>query len=206
MLHAARQLPSWLTFNVSQILSMRLLVLLVILVETSVTKGAETSSNEADEYTAAAWKVRIDRMRGFDEIRMFEAESVRYVPKIESGGKLTHHRRVDYDRQVFTVSDIPDGDAVLAMLTFLPNQLILSHGCRGLFNLVFLRKGEEVASLHFAHGKYWAPLTQAAQLKLNEWLTARGFPVARLLRKEANQSVQPTTGSVTPRATEATSK
>ena len=177
-----------------------LLILVSLLVGDRTSPGAESKPEVVEKYTEADWNLRLERLKGFDEIRMLEAESVREVPKITPEGTLVHQRRVEYDRQVFSLSGLSAGESVIAMLKFQPDLPVLFHGCRGLFTVVFYRKGEEVGSLHFAHGKYWAPLTEDSQHRLNEWLREQGFPVARLLRKEANKAPEPTTTAVTPRA------
>jgi hypothetical protein len=132
------------------------------------------------------------KLSGFDEIRMTLAEKwVPYPIGQKKDGSIEFTEKRVLDTPLHTQSGIPDPDSFLALLDFEPRVPKLAHGCFGLFNLAFYRKGARVGGLHYAHGKYWQPLTSKSQEAVTRWLIQHGLPIEetmKLDKKEANQS------------------
>lgn len=159
---------------------------------------AQEEEPQVTYYTHAEWREWRDKLRGFDEIRMTLAEKwIPYPTKMKKDGTMEFTEKRVLDSPLHTQTGIPDSDSFLALLEFESRVPKMAHGCFGLFNLTFYRKGERVGGLHYAHGKYWQPLTSKSQEAVTRWLIQHGLPVEETLRldkKEANQTAQTTPG------------
>ncbi len=136
----------------------------------------------------AAWR---DTLRNFDEVRMTLAQKIVEQPSEDGSGKFV--RKVVLDEPLHSETGITDSESFLALLEFEEGVVNSVHGCYGLFNLAFHKRGERIGRLHYAHGKYWQPLTQKSQDAISRWLAQRGFPIEEtkeLEKEETNQQPQ----------------
>jgi hypothetical protein len=190
---------------------------------------ASAAERDAGRYSKAHFDAMYGPLRDFDEVRLVRKEVV-------STGQRPDAPQEIRDMQVTVVKDMKDSNSFFAMLEFDPQVETLTHCCWGLFNVEFYREGARVGALHYAHGRYWGPLTRDSGKKITEWLTSRGIEADVLVKEEAerdaanrasldaflhksrrdvpqylkrnsaNKSPEPTPTAVTPRATESRSK
>lgn len=175
----------------------------VVLMMSSGFAEVQRESRYFAEEDFKRWVGEIER---FDEIRMSLAH--RDAELYEEA----RTRGVDPEELVARTpplysAQLPNASAsFIALFEFQPNYRPAGHGCRGLFNLRFMRQGKVVGGLHYAHQRYWAPLTSRSQEAVNGWLADKGFPIVETLKSEhrapLNQHLR-ATGSVTPRASSA---
>jgi hypothetical protein len=148
---------------------------------------AQEEEFEVQYYTHEEWAAWKDNLRGFDEVRMTLAiKTVEYPTKWSKEG-IKFEERWILDSPLHEAQALTDSDSFLALLEFQPKIEKTSHGCYGLFNLFFYRKGERVGHLHYAHGQYWYPLTEKSQKQLNRWLTEHGFPIDEVIKKDRKE-------------------
>lgn len=72
--------------------------------------------------------------------------------------------------------------------------------CKGLFNVEFLKDGEVVFSMNYAHDRFSIPLTEFSQSNILEFIDALGLPAAKWAEASkkqptANQAVDETSDS-----------
>lgn len=130
----------------------------------------------------------IEQLRGFDEIRMTLAEKWMPHPigqKKDGSIEFTEKRMLD--TPLHDLSNITDPDSFVRLLAFAPKVPKLAHGCFGLFNLAFYKRGELVGGLHYAHGKYWQPLTVQSQDAVTRWLIQHGFPIEETMKLDKQE-------------------
>jgi hypothetical protein len=181
-------------------MKLRLCVLVLIAIVPLVCRAGFDAGSS---YSIEAWLKLLEQLRDFDEIRMTLAERSVEEPDKWVAGKLTYRQRWVLDTPLHAQKDIKDPQSFIALLELDSSYASSAHGCHGLFNLYFYKKGERIGHLHYAHGMYWAPITRASQERISAWLAARGFPVTRLIedeRERANKSLQPTATAVMPPA------
>ncbi|MBI2516722.1 MAG: hypothetical protein HYV95_07370 [Opitutae bacterium] len=148
-----------------------------------VSVFAQEGETKPAYYTAQEFKSWEEKLRGFDEIRMTLAEKwVSYPKKMNKDGSFEYGEKRVLESLIYANKSITDSDVFFELLMFDSRMPKLAHGCYGLFNLAFYRKGELVGRLHYAHGQYWHPLLPISQLAINQWLIQHGFPVEETLK------------------------
>ncbi|MCM2273589.1 MAG: hypothetical protein NDI75_02150 [Candidatus Didemnitutus sp.] len=144
----------------------------------------EEAPFEPEYYTRQEWIAWRERMRSFDEIRMTLATKTVPLPVKWTGSGIKFEMGRVHDILVHKQEKINDPDSFITLLEFQPGLEKMSHGCRGLYDLGFYRKGELVGRLHYAHSRYWHPLTPKSQDELSRWLAARGFPIEEVQKRD----------------------
>lgn len=147
----------------------------------------EEEEFQPEYYTRNEWIEWREKLRGFDEIRMTLAIKTVSVPVKWDGSEMKYEERWIRDTLLHKQEAIADSESFIALLEFQPDVEKTSHGCYGLFNLFFYRKGERVGRLHYAHSEYWFPITKESQNKLNRWLMERGFPIEEVLKNDKKE-------------------
>lgn len=163
---------------------MRFVCAVVFLIALLKVVSAHDEALSVECYSRAEWTAWKEDLRGFDEIQMYLAAKPADFPEKWTKNGIEFRPGWILNSPLHHATEIKDSASFLELLTFEPHVPKTMHGCYGLFNLCFYRKGELVGSLHYAHGQYWNPLTKASQAKVNQWLIAHGFPIEKVLKED----------------------
>lgn len=148
---------------------------------------AEEEPADSEYYSRQEWITWRERMRNFDEVRMTLATKAVSIPKKWTDSGIKFERGRIHDILLHKQENIKDPDSFITLLEFEPGVMKMSHGCLGLYDVLFYRNGELVGRLHYAHSRYWHPLTWKSQEALNRWLAARGFPIEEVQKREGKE-------------------
>jgi hypothetical protein len=135
-------------------------------------------------YSAAEFDAWVAAIRGFDEIRMSLAHDDAILFEKAEEEREDPEGLVANAKPLFSAHVAEESARFVALAEFQTGVAKTAHGCEGLFNLRFLRGGKVVGDLHYAHGRYWFPLTSKSQAAINHWLQTHGFPIEDTLARE----------------------
>jgi len=149
-----------------------------------VVTQAQDEETKPEVYSAAEWSEWRDDLSGFDEIVMTLAIKTIQVPTKMVGTEIQFQDQWVLDSLLHQEEAVANAGDFIKLLEFQPNVEKSSHGCYGLYNLYFYKKGVRVGHLHFAHGRYWFPLTEKCQQEVNKWLEKNGFPINETIKND----------------------
>ena len=203
MRHEARQVPSWLIFDVSQGEHMRILLLLSAMFIGGSAFAANVVKPEPNQRFRALVQgadtlfVQTAGLHPYDFPRQSKVLEVFGVSEVEKVAGL-----FSFSGEYTSVSRFKqNGEDMLAILNCL---------CTGSHIVTFIREGSVVLSMSIHHWSHVRPFSgwksQDINLTKQSGESVRGFILSANKEKTANKAPEPTPGSVTPRATEGVSK
>lgn len=136
---------------------------------------AHTASRAALDDRRERWEQSLAKLEGVDTIVVQQNLFTR-IPIWNFPKRLIHKRSRYYKRFKEELSP-EDAHLLIALLQYDESSKAAgAHGCRGLFQVEFLRDGEMEFGLGYAHGKFSAPISKEAETAILEYLDSRGFP------------------------------